>query len=445
MNSRRQLAERESDIWATLKGMAPNIDRGDPAASGFAPEWSPDMAPADDDGHDSSHESGHYADQFGVGPHDGRRPTERHEVDRRPGDYFSRDTPAPPPMHRQTGPQPAVDDAQSSWLDAAPPARRSDRTDQRGSGGPQPTASYQNGYDGNGHGAVGYQNGHLEPADQLTGYDTGYDDPGHEAAGYQNGYPDQAQGAYTDHTYGLRRPDEIGSGYGTGGADHTDDPFARTDRGRAPTGAAGPTNTGGGDAGTYGEPDYDAYFDDDDVEAEIDYASAVTRNALEWAVVIVGAVLVALLLRATVFQAFYIPSESMETTLLVNDRVLVNKVGYRIGDIERGDVVVFVRPDDQPGEVRDLIKRVIALPGETILATEGQVYINERLLDEPYLDAGTSTNDFGPVVVPEDHIFVMGDNRGESFDSRGFGAVSQDRVVGRAFVLFWPFNRAGAL
>lgn len=191
--------------------------------------------------------------------------------------------------------------------------------------------------------------------------------------------------------------------------------------------------------------DYDDYFDDDDDDEMVDSTSAMTRNALEWAVVLVGAVLVALLLRASLFQAFFIPSESMEDTLLVDDRVLVNKVSYRLHDIHRGDVVVFTRPDDQQGDIRDLIKRVIALPGETIEARDNVLYIDGQRLDEPYIDGGIETSDFGPTVVPEDEIFVMGDNRDSSFDSRGFGSVEQDRVIGRAFVLFWPVGRIGPL
>lgn len=194
------------------------------------------------------------------------------------------------------------------------------------------------------------------------------------------------------------------------------------------------------------ELDYEAYFEDDEDDEELlEATSNVTRNALEWAVVLVGAVLVALLLRASLFQAFYIPSESMENTLLINDRVLVNKVSYRLHDINRGDIVVFARPDDQEGEIRDLIKRVIALPGETVEATDNSLYINGQRLIEPYLDEGIVTTDFGPTVIAEDQIFVMGDNRSESYDSRVFGTIAQDRVVGRAFVLFWPLNRIGSL
>ena len=203
-----------------------------------------------------------------------------------------------------------------------------------------------------------------------------------------------------------------------------------------------------GDRDPNRDPDelhYDDYFDDDEDDDLVDATSTITRNALEWAVVLVGAVLVALLLRASLFQAFYIPSESMEATLSINDRVLVNKVSYRLHDINRGDIVVFARPDDQQGDIRDLIKRVIALPGETVEAKDNELYINGQRLIEPYLDEGVVTTNFGPTVIPEGQIFVMGDNRTESYDSRLFGPIEEDRVVGRAFVLFWPLNRAGSL
>ncbi|MDH3682683.1 MAG: signal peptidase I [Acidimicrobiia bacterium] len=205
---------------------------------------------------------------------------------------------------------------------------------------------------------------------------------------------------------------------------------------------------GGADAGDgLDERDYDDYFDDDEDDdlVEVEATSSATRNALEWAVVLVGAVLVALLLRASLFQAFWIPSESMETTLLTNDRVLVNKLSYRLHDIHRGDVVVFTRPDQEPGEIRDLIKRVIGLPGETVEARDNSIYINGQRLHEPYLDEGIVTADFGPTVVPEGEVFVMGDNRADSYDSRWFGTVTEDQVIGRAFVLFWPVNRVSSL
>ncbi len=169
------------------------------------------------------------------------------------------------------------------------------------------------------------------------------------------------------------------------------------------------------------------------------------RGVIEWIVVLGSAVVVALLLRAFLFQAFYIPSESMEETLLVDDRVLVNKLSYRLHDINRGDVVVFRRPEAGAGEFRDLIKRVIGLPGETIEARDNTIYINGQVLIEPYLTAGEVIADFDPVVIPEGELFVMGDNRDNSGDSRVFGTIDTERVIGRAFFLFWPLDRIGSL
>lgn len=191
----------------------------------------------------------------------------------------------------------------------------------------------------------------------------------------------------------------------------------------------------------------------DELEAdpgEDDDGSGARRNLIEWGVVLVGAVLLALVLRALVLQAFWIPSPSMETTLLVRDRVLVNKVSYRIGDIGRGDIIVFRRTDAEieqnPELPRDVIKRVIALEGETIEIIDNQVFIDGLLLQEPYLDDGITTGDFGPETVPDGHVFVMGDNRELSLDSRfETGPISEDRVVGRAFFLFWPLDRMGSL
>ncbi len=169
------------------------------------------------------------------------------------------------------------------------------------------------------------------------------------------------------------------------------------------------------------------------------------RALTEWLFVLVGAVAVALVLRVFVFQAFWIPSESMEHTLQAEDRVLVNKLSYRLHEVQRGDVVVFRRPDEQASEIRDLIKRVVAVEGDVVEAHDNRLYINGEPSTEPYLDTEEVIGDFGPVEVPPSEVFVMGDNRDESYDSRFFGTVHEDRIVGRAFVLFWPMRRAGAL
>jgi signal peptidase I len=171
-----------------------------------------------------------------------------------------------------------------------------------------------------------------------------------------------------------------------------------------------------------------------------------TRNVIEWVLVIGGALLVALVIKVFLLQAFYIPSRSMEPTLHIGDRVLVNKLSYRMHDINRGDVVVFERPPgEETGDIKDLIKRVIGLPGDTISSVDGRVAINGTFLDEPYLPDGTVTDNLPETVVRPGMIFVMGDNRGDSRDSRYFGQIDQDLVVGRAFVRVWPVTHLGVL
>jgi signal peptidase I len=182
------------------------------------------------------------------------------------------------------------------------------------------------------------------------------------------------------------------------------------------------------------------------------------------------ALAVAILVKTFVIQAFYIPSESMVPTLEVGDRVFVSKFMFDGGDVARGDVIVFENP--HPGELpdrsgvgsflhwlgegiglaqpenEDFIKRVIALPGETIEIRDNVVYIDGEPLDEPYLTqtAKNSTGDLDPKKVPDGEVFVMGDNRGNSADSRyGLGTVPLDRVIGKAFVLIWPPSHVGGI
>src|SRR5437899_175583 len=170
-------------------------------------------------------------------------------------------------------------------------------------------------------------------------------------------------------------------------------------------------------------------------------AKRSTRNAVEWVAIVVGALLVALIVKTFLIQAFYIPSLSMYSTLDKGDRVLVNKVSYHVHDIHRGDIVVFKRPPKETDQaIKDLIKRVIGLPGETLQARGGSMYVNGQPLKETYLDRGTVTADFGPITVPKGDIFVMGDNRGNSQDSRYFDAIPESLVVGRAFVRVWPLQ-----
>ena len=163
------------------------------------------------------------------------------------------------------------------------------------------------------------------------------------------------------------------------------------------------------------------------------------RNAVEWVVIILGALLVAFLVKTFLIQAFYIPSGSMLPTLEEQDRVLVNKLSYDLHEVHRGDIVVFESPQGE-GQIKDLIKRVIALPGETIEARDGRVYVDGRPIEEEYLGPGITTGPLEPQTVPDGHYFVMGDNRANSKDSRFFGPIPKSLIVGRAFVKVWPLN-----
>ena len=163
--------------------------------------------------------------------------------------------------------------------------------------------------------------------------------------------------------------------------------------------------------------------------------------AFEWAGLIVVALVIALLIKTFLFQTFWIPSASMEPTLKINDRVLVNKLSYKLHAVHRGDIIVFKTPPGSDPRYKDLVKRVIGLPGETVSGSGGHVFINGKQLPEPYLPKGTFTSDFAPVKIAPDHYWMMGDNRGDSSDSRAFGTIARKTIVGRVFVRIWPLSR----
>jgi signal peptidase I len=241
------------------------------------------------------------------------------------------------------------------------------------------------------------------------------------------------------------------------------------------------------DSGASGVSEAVGQEPEEKADAEMSKSQSAEKKGSFWKelpILIVIAVVLAFVIRTWVMQAFYIPSTSMENTLLVGDRVLVNKVVYQIRDIERGEVVVFNGNGswDDPNTVtvpeptnpvagafswvqqqlgaaptgKESIKRVIGLPGDTVECCDEQnrILVNGVPLEEDaYLYPGSvaSHTEFGPVEVPEGHLWLMGDHRAISYDSRlnqnnpGGGAVPIDHVVGRAFVIIWPFNQVGGL
>jgi signal peptidase I len=176
--------------------------------------------------------------------------------------------------------------------------------------------------------------------------------------------------------------------------------------------------------------------------------SAGARGARRAAIAVVALAVLAIAVRTFVIAPYYIPSASMEPTLhgcggCNNDHVLVNKLAYHVHDIHRGDVVVFHRPPNWNVSQNLLVKRVIGLPGDTLSERSGNVLVNGLPLAEPYVnDACTSgTSNLAEVTVPQGQVFVLGDNRCDSEDSRIFGAVPKSDVIGRAFIIIWPLGR----
>lgn len=143
-----------------------------------------------------------------------------------------------------------------------------------------------------------------------------------------------------------------------------------------------------------------------------------------------------------------VKEHSMEPTLYENNYLLINKMAYKIGDEERGDIIVF-RSDleDESGNTKLLIKRIIGLPGDKITITNGEVYVNDQQLYEDYLNDGTTSGEVIDYIVPEDYYYVMGDNRLVSIDSRdpSVGCVHEDAILGKAFVRLYPFSDFGGL
>ncbi len=169
------------------------------------------------------------------------------------------------------------------------------------------------------------------------------------------------------------------------------------------------------------------------------------RALIEWTAIIVIAVLVSFLMRTFAFQTFFIPSGSMEPTLQLGDRIIVNKLSVEFGTINIGDIVVFKAPPaENCGEpVTDLVKRVIGLPGDTLTSKGNTIYVNGKKLDEKWPHTEPLGQPIGHVHVGPNQYFMMGDNHSDSCDSRMWGTVPRSDIIGKAFVRIWPLSRIG--
>lgn len=172
------------------------------------------------------------------------------------------------------------------------------------------------------------------------------------------------------------------------------------------------------------------------------------KVVIEWGVILVVAVVASFLVRAYAVQTFFIPSGSMEPTLHLGDRILVNKLSVRFGTINVGDIIVFKAPPTEhcdDGSYSDLVKRVIGLPGQTLTSKGNTVYVNGKALKEPWTYFHTLNPPIKKVKVPKNSYYVMGDNRANSCDSRFWGTVPRKDIIGKAFFRMWPLSRIGFL
>jgi len=172
-----------------------------------------------------------------------------------------------------------------------------------------------------------------------------------------------------------------------------------------------------------------------------------TTWVIEWLVIVVVAVAASLLIRTYCFQTFFIPSASMEPTLQIGDRLIVDKLSVEFGTINRGDIMVFTAPPSENCGVKDtdLVKRVIGLPGDHLTSKGNTIYVNGKPLKENWPHTEPLGPPIGNVTVPANHYFMMGDNHSDSCDSRSWGTVPRTDMIGKAFVRIWPLSRIGSL
>lgn len=182
---------------------------------------------------------------------------------------------------------------------------------------------------------------------------------------------------------------------------------------------------------------------DEAVQAEDPDGASLWGELRSWIRDIIFAALTAVLIVVFVVQPVKVEGTSMEPRLFDQERIFVNKFVYRVADIHRDDIIVFWYPKDPS---KSFIKRVIGLPGEEVLIREGMVYINGEPLDEPYVRSQYfDPTSFGPVIVPPESYFVLGDHRNSSNDSRSWGFVPYRSIFGKAVLRYWPINRFGLI
>jgi signal peptidase I len=197
------------------------------------------------------------------------------------------------------------------------------------------------------------------------------------------------------------------------------------------------------DSGSVLEPEALKAGEQADVVETTRQRSRALRWIIEVVVIVAAAFVLALLVQQFVVKPFAIPSPSMEPTLVEGDRVLVNRLVYHFRSPERGDVIVF-HPPDRPGS-DPFIKRVVAVSGDTISVHEGMLWLNGVAQDEPYIKEHPMLDEYPETTIASGYVWVMGDNRNNSGDSRVFGPVSEDAIMGEAFAVYWPVGHMSGL
>ncbi|MGI6183762.1 MAG: signal peptidase I [Candidatus Fimadaptatus sp.] len=180
--------------------------------------------------------------------------------------------------------------------------------------------------------------------------------------------------------------------------------------------------------------------DEDEQRQKAERKKKMRKEVRDWVLLIVGTLLVVFLVRTYVFEPIVVDGPSMNETLYTGDRVFVTKFDYLLGEPERGTVVICHYPNSR----ENYIKRVVGLPGETISIVDGVTYVDGEALKEDFI-AHPAKLDFGPLTLGADEYFVMGDNRGNSNDSRAVGPLKKSQIVGRVRYLFFPFDRTGTV